>query len=272
MNPDLVQTAVAQQTSISLPRHFAGEEALARSEELLATRAGGIVDASRVMALDAVGAATLGLCAERARVTGDELTIVPPRSRELSGYLDGLVRRSGGSDVPADLVGGGEIIIPARRVGDRQELRSYVTRVGDVLAARGKGVAQVIQIAVATLVDNSLRHGSGPEAPALAVALRGRTIEICVRDLGSSITTSSDARSELVRRIQLPAEAGQAPPGSPVGIAWLATLIERRELDAALAFASGDGRLSYEKNSWRCHLAAPTPGFTAMAQVCLPGV
>jgi hypothetical protein len=262
-----VTTAVAQRSLLAVPPEFSGEAALADSGELLAAAADSVIDARRLSALDAVGAATLGLSIERARVSGDEVVLLPPRSRLVAPAFQAfLLRRA--VEVAADTVP--LVVAPATPIVDRAELRAVTARVGEALAPRGAGFGDVAQITVATLVDNALRHGGGREAPVVAVALTSGTLEICVRDLGVEIAACPDVRRELVRRIQLPAQAHDALPGSPVGIAWLAELIERRRLDATLTFAAGDGRLSFHDGSWRCHLARPAPGFTATARLRLP--
>ena len=259
-------TAVVQRSLLAVSPEFSGESALAGSADLLAA-AGSVIDARRLRTLDTVGAATLGLAIERARVAGDEVVLLPPRSRVIAPAFDAfLLRRA--VEAAADAVP--SVIVPATPIGDRGELRALTALVGEALAPRAGGFGHVAQITVATLVDNALRHGGGPEAPVLAVALSDGTLEICVRDLGAQIAACTEVRRELVRRIQLPAQTHQASPGSPVGIAWLAELIERRRLEGTLSFAAGEGRLSFRGGSWRCHLAGPALGFTATARLRLP--
>jgi hypothetical protein len=74
-----VTTAVVHRSLLAVSSEFSGEAALAGFADLLAA-AYSVIDARRLRALDAVGAATLGLSIERARVAGDEVILLPPRS------------------------------------------------------------------------------------------------------------------------------------------------------------------------------------------------
>jgi anti-sigma regulatory factor (Ser/Thr protein kinase) len=261
-----VTTTVAQRSLLAVPPNFSGEGALAGGRALLEADTHAVIDARRLRDLDAVGAATFGLSIERAHVAGDDLLLLPPRSRVVTQALESLlsVRRDKAAPGASSTV-----VVPATAIADRADLRTVAASVGDSLAPLSADIAHVAQITVATLVDNALRHGGGPAAPVLVVAIDD-AVAICVRDLGGKIADCADVRRELVRRIQLPAQAHGAAPGSPVGIAWLAELIERRDLPATLTFAAGEGRLTYQAGSWRCHSARFATGFTASARLALP--
>jgi hypothetical protein len=257
-------TAVAERSFLALPPSFVDEAALTTADEMLDSASDIVIDARRTRDVDAVGAATLGLYREHARVVGAKFALIAPAAGYACATLDEFLRghrRCDASDARR------QVIVPATTIGDRRELREVADRVGDVLATGFGRTAHVARIAVSTLTDNALRHGGGPESPVVAVGVTDRTVEVCVRDRGIEFEACADLRQELVRRIQLPAEATEAEPGSPIGIAWLAALIQSRDLDGRLTFAAGNGRLSFRDRRWCCHRADASPGFAAIAQL-----
>lgn len=162
----------------------------------------------------------------------------------------------------------GGIILAPIAISDRAEMTRVAGLLGDEVARRGVAPA-LVWTAFATLVDNALTHGSKRVPPVAAVYLAEGAVTISSRDLGQAFADCADAKGELRRRIQLPAEDADPTPGSPAGIPWLARLLTRRCPTGYLTFRAGDGRLSFRRGVWACQRADRVEGFVAIARLPL---
>jgi hypothetical protein len=133
------------------------------------------------------------------------------------------------------------------------------------LSANGLAVG-LPRTVFATLVDNALTHAGAGDTPVAAVYLDGEDVVVTSKDSGQTIASSADAKIELVRRIQFPAEDADPPPGAPAGIPWLARLLTERGGRGRLEFMAGSGRLTFSDGVWSCRREnLVISGFTASA-------
>lgn len=218
-----------------------------------------VIDARRLDTFDAVTAATLGMWRLEAESSGHRLELIQPLDpkvrRQLRGALGFGPSRS--------------FLLPARGVRSN----TCAAEMAEEVCARLEGrvpnaIATAATAAAATLADNAATHAVGAY-PVTAAEITLSRITICVRDLGVSVSNREDARMELRKRIQLPAQTNSAPPGAPAGIAWVAYLIETHNLDAELVFASGSGRLRFSNTGWHCQRGPVIDGFVAISTFVL---
>jgi hypothetical protein len=157
-------------------------------------------------------------------------------------------------------------ILSPRLIEDHGEMKQAVGTVATRL--ENNGVApSLIRTAFAALVDNALTHGGGK--PVAAVYLSDEAVTVTSRDQGQAIARSADAKLELVRRIQFPAEDADPAPGAPAGLPWLARLLVSRCPDGTLLFMAGDGRLTFHRGVWACRQGDSIDGFAAVARLPL---
>jgi anti-sigma regulatory factor (Ser/Thr protein kinase) len=238
-----------------LPREFIGEVALQLRPAFSGADLN--VDATGVQSFDAVGVATLASWKLRAEAAGGTLAIREPEDRATRLQLRAALG--------AARDGGEAIVLPARPIATELDVKAVAAALGARLRDRvPKEVATTAVLATSALADNAATHARERFAVAAAHLGKGE-LAICVRDRGAEVTPE-DAHLELIERIQLPLESDMADWGAAAGIAWIAHLFDRHQLDAELLFASGTGRLHVSGRAHFCGREAAIEGFAAVAK------
>lgn len=151
-------------------------------------------------------------------------------------------------------------VIPSVGMGDI--IAGLVPRLCDPMP---KPPARLIAGAFAELVDNALFHGDDSPIGAVAAIFHERSmhaLQLVVIDLGARVAREPDAPAALSDCI-VESEHNDG------GLASLVHQIERRDLDARILIAAGNGRVQWGSGGWTASQAQHVNGFTASVSVRL---
>jgi hypothetical protein len=157
------------------------------------------------------------------------------------------------------------IILPAtlvRSVSEGEMIANVIPRLGAALPARE---VRFIAGAFGELVYNALVHSDDSQNPTVTAIFHERgehTLQLVVLDLGARIARAPDA-AEVLSQCMLASEASDG------ALAGLAEQIERRNLDARIEIAAGNGRISWDDSGWAASPAQHVNGFSASVSVRL---